>query len=329
MNAALIGLGVGERHLSSLKKNPNIKKIKIFDFDKLKMKKLSKKYGVETYQNENQIYNDKSISLVCICSYDNHHFDQIVKCIKSKKHIFVEKPAVDNLKSAKKILSLLKRNKSIYFSSNYILQKYPKFLYLKSLIQNNKLGKIYYFEGDYNYGRLEKLTKGWRGKIPFYSVTNGGGSHIVDLSNFLLNDEIIEVKSFANKFVTNKTIYKYSDCVVTIAKFKSGVIGKFTSNFGCVYPHFHKINIYGTKQTFESTALQTTLYKKRDKKIVKNLKFKDKINKALILNDFIVSIKLKKNRKKYIDEVFNSLSVCFAIDKSYKENKNIKINYLK
>ena len=65
-------------------------------------------------------------------------------------------------------------------------------------------------------------------------------------------------------------------------------------NFGCVYPHFHKINIYGTKQTFESTALQTTLYKKRDKKIVKNLKFKDKINKALILNDFILSIKLKK-----------------------------------
>ena len=105
------------------------------------MKKLSKKYDVETYQNENQIYNDKSISLVCICSYDNYHYDQIVKCIKSKKHIFVEKPAVDNLKSAKKFLSLLKRNKSIYFSSNYILQKYPKFLYLKSLIHNNRLVK--------------------------------------------------------------------------------------------------------------------------------------------------------------------------------------------
>ena len=59
------------------------------------------------------------------------------------------------------------------------------------------------------------------------------------------------------------------------------------------------------------------------------MKFKDKINKALILIEFILSIKLKKNRKKYINEVFDSLSVCFAIDKSYKENKNIKINYLK
>ena len=52
-------------------------------------------------------------------------------------------------------------------------------------------------------------------------------------------------------------------------KIQKWSLGKFTSNFGCVYPHFHKINIYGTKQTFESTALQTTLYKKRDKKIVK------------------------------------------------------------
>ena len=75
--------------------------------------------------------------------------------------------------------------------------------------------------------------------------------------------------------------------------------------------------------------MNTTLYKKRDKKITKKLRFKNNINKALILNDFILSIKLKKNRKRYIDEVFNSLSVCFAIDKSYKENKNIKIDYLK
>ena len=30
-----------------------------------------------------------------------------------------------------------------------------------------KLGDIYHIEGDYNYGRLKKLTKGWRGKIPY------------------------------------------------------------------------------------------------------------------------------------------------------------------
>ena len=37
----------------------------------------------------------------------------------------------------------------------------------------NRFGKIFYIEGDYNYGRVKKITK--RGKIPFYSVTYGGG----------------------------------------------------------------------------------------------------------------------------------------------------------
>ena len=48
MNAALIGLGVGRT--SIIFKKSKHKKNKIFDFDKLKMKKLSKKYDVETYQ---------------------------------------------------------------------------------------------------------------------------------------------------------------------------------------------------------------------------------------------------------------------------------------
>ena len=329
MNIAIIGLGVGERHLSFLKKDKNVNKIKIFDFNKSKMIRLSKKYNVEIFDNENEIYKDKSINLVCICSYDNYHHDQIVKSIKCKKHVFVEKPAVDNFKSAKKIYNLLKENKKIFFNSNYILRKYPKFNYLKKSIKQKKFGKIYYFEGDYNYGRLTKLTKGWRGKIPFYSVTNGGGIHIIDISNYLLNDKIIEVKSYSNKFATYKSKFKFADCVVTIAKFKSGAIGKFTSNFGCVYPHFHKISIYGTSKTYESTPSSTNLYYAREEKRSLNLKFNDKVNKGLILKDFISSIKQKKNRNKFIDEVFSSLSISFAIDKSYKENRNVKINYIK
>ncbi len=329
MNVAIIGLGVGERHLIQLKKNKNIKTIKIFDTNRSKLLSISKKYKLNYYKNEREIYNDKSINLVCICSYDNFHYNQIKKSIQANKHIFVEKPAVDNLKAARNIYNLLKKNKKIYFNSNYILQKYPKFIYLKKLIIKKKLGKIYYFEGDYNYGRLSKLTSGWRGKIPFYSVSNGGGIHIVDLSSFLIDDKIVEVKSFSNKFTTHKTSFKYPDCVVTIAKFRSGIIGKFTSNFGCVYPHFHKVAIYGTKKTFESTASNTTLFYKRDKKVGVKLKFNNKIDKGLILKDFVNSIMLKKNRKKFIYEVFNSLSICFAIDKSYKENRNIKIKYFK
>ena len=48
-------------------------------------------------------------------------------------------------------------------------------------------GRAYYVEADYNYGRLWKLTDGWRGEIPFYSVVYGGAVHMIDLVCWLRN----------------------------------------------------------------------------------------------------------------------------------------------
>ncbi|WP_440924519.1 Gfo/Idh/MocA family protein [Candidatus Pelagibacter sp.] len=328
INVGVIGLGVGNKHLVSLKKNKSINKIKIYDFNQKKLNYIAKKYQVEPSKSEDEIINDKSINLVCIASYDNYHFNQIVKSIRSKKHIFVEKPAVDSLVDAKKIIKLLKKNKKIYFSTNYILRKSPRFIKLNNMIKMNKLGKIFYIEADYNYGRIKKITHGWRGKIPFYSVTNGGGVHIIDLVRFLLNKKIIELKSYANKIATKKSNFKFPDCVVTIAKLEGNIIAKFTSNFGCVYPHFHKLNIYGTKKTFENHLTEGRLFIKRDDRFFTKLKSKYKTSKSLVLDEFIYSIIRRKNRIKFIKDTFDALSVCFAIDKSYKMNKSVKINYL-
>ena len=64
--------------------------------------------------------------------------------------------------------------------------------------------------------------------------------------------KVDEVFSYANKITTKNTQFKYPDLITTIFKTNKKLIGKITSNFGCVYPHFHKISIYGTKKTFEN-----------------------------------------------------------------------------
>ena len=52
-------------------------------------------------------------------------------------------------------------------------------------------------------------------------------------------------------------------------------------------------------------------------------------NKGLILDKFIYLIKRNKNRQRLINEVFDPLCVCFAIEKSFKTNKAIKVKYLR
>lgn len=330
LNAAVIGLGVGESHLKCLIKNNHVKKIKIFDKNLNKTKKIAKKYKVYGCKNINEIFEDKSIHIVCIASNDDNHSDQVHKCLKKNKHVFVEKPAFINQDDAKKAFRVLKKKTKIFFASNHILRESKRFQKLKKLINNKFFGKIYYFEGDYNYGRINKIINGWRGKIKNYSITLGGGIHLIDLSHFLLNEKIIEVKSYSNNLVTSNTKFRNKDCVVSIIKFKNNIIGKITSNFGCVYPHFHKLSIYGTKKTFENYIEYGKIFTERDKNIFVKLKERYKpTNKSLKFNQFLNSIIFKKNRNHYLKEVFDCLSVCFAIDASIKNNKTIKVKYLK
>ena len=165
LNAAVIGLGVGEQHLRGLKENSKIKIIKIFDKNQKRMSDLAKKYDVYGCKKIEEILNDKKIDVVCIASNDDSHFDYIKKCLNKNKHIFVEKPALINHLNARKIFKILKEKKKIFFYSNYILRKSKRFMKLKRMIEKKEFGNIYYFEGDYNYGRINKIISGWRGKI--------------------------------------------------------------------------------------------------------------------------------------------------------------------
>ena len=327
LNVGIIGLGIGEAHLKSLKKNKFIKKIKIFDINKRKKISLSKKYNVIYCKKISDIFDDQNIDLVIIASYDDDHYIQIIQSLKKAKHVFVEKPALINFSEAQKIKTFLKKNKKIFFYSNHILRKSERFTKIASMIKKNKFGKVYYFEGDYNYGRIKKITNGWRGQMN-YSVTLGGGIHIIDLMNFFLNSKVVEIKSYANKIVTKNTKFKNKDFVVSILKLKNNTIAKITSNFGCVYPHFHKINIYGTKLTFENKFEFGKIYNTRDNKNYLKIPLRYKPdNKGLLLDEFVNSIIINKNRNRYVKEVFDCLSICFAIDKSYKSKSATKVKY--
>ena len=63
-------------------------------------------------------------------------------------------------------------------------------------------------EAEYNYGRIEKITKGWRGDIKNYSIILGGGIHIIDIIQNLFGEKFKIVNIEGNKIVTKKTKFK-------------------------------------------------------------------------------------------------------------------------
>jgi len=251
LRVGISGLGVGEKHIAGYQQDPLCDVVALCDFDQNKLLEVGgRNPSISLYSDARDILTSTEVDVVSIASFDTFHFEQIMLAIQNDKHIFVEKPICLFQHELDKIREALHKNPQIRLSSNLILRRETRFKELHRKIIAGDLGKLYYLEGDYDYGRLEKLTNSWRGQIPFYSVTHGGGIHLIDLILWLSGENPKEVFAFGNNISTENTAFKYPDFVAALFKFKSGLIAKITANFGSVTRHGHKLCVYGTKGTF-------------------------------------------------------------------------------
>ena len=285
---------------------------------------LKKKYPNKMItSNEKSIFLDKQINLVSIASYDDNHYSQIVKCLKFNKNIIIEKPMCLNSNQLKNIYKLIKK-KNIKMTSNLVLRVNALFKNFKKRINREK---VYYIEGDYIYGRKKKLF-GWRSKIKQYSLTLGAGVHIIDLINWLTDLKPKSVYATGNKKATKGTVFKKNSMIVMMFEYPKDIIVKITANGAAIFDHFHELKIFSDNQTLVNSKLGSYIVKKgKTKKILAN--YPDKQNRKKLIRNFIETL-IKKNIKPIISvkEQVDLMSICFAVDKSVKLNKKIKINYL-
>jgi len=323
LNVGIIGLGVGERHLEAYAQHARCGSITVCDFDSKKVKRIQKKYpAVKVARDANKILTDPNIQAVSIASYDNYHYAQVCQAIKNNKHVFVEKPICLHPRDAKTIKKLLNARPHLKIFSNLILRKSPRFQLLKTMIRAGKLGTIYHMEGDYNYGRLHKITEGWRGKIDFYSVVYGGGIHVIDLMLWLTGDQVVEVSACGNNISSRGTRFRYNDMVTGLLTFKSTMTAKVSANYSCVQPHFHGFTVYGTKGTFINGPRCVLLYTSRNP-LVKPKKIVEPypgVHKGALIREFVDAIVRGTDPEVTQKEIFQVMDVCFAIEKAVKRN---------
>ncbi len=265
LNAGVIGLGVGARHVPGYEAGGRARVVALCDLDPAKRQEVGMQYpGRRMTAEAMDILNDPDIDVVSIASFDNYHRDQVIAAIENGKHVFVEKPLCQTGEEFDAILAALKAHPGAKLSSNLILRRTPRFIELRRRIQAGELGRLYYLEGDYAYGRLQKILSGWRAEIPFYSVVHGGAIHIIDLLLWLSGGEVEEVFAYGNRITTEGTAFRHNDLAAALLRFKGGMVAKVTANFGSVAPHHHRLSVYGTEATFEQGHAATAYFHSRD-----------------------------------------------------------------
>jgi predicted dehydrogenase len=328
LRAAVIGLGVGERHIAGYEADPRCKVVALCDTDEMKLAQVGIRHpGCRLTSDPDEILSDASIDVVSIASYDDAHHHQVVHALGAGKHVFVEKPLCLHAHELAEIRAVLDKHPHLRLSSNLILRRSPRFARLRERIRSGELGSPYYCEADYNYGRLSKIVDGWRGERAFYSVVHGGGIHMIDLVMWLLGEHPIAVSAFGNAIATRGTQFKFNDCVAALLKFPSGAIAKITANFGCVFPHHHNLTVYGTKGTFVHDQQGSRTYTTRDPAVAP-LPVDDAyegVGKGDMVPAFVAAILDGGEPEVCAADVLDAMSVSLAIEQAAKLENTVRL----
>jgi predicted dehydrogenase len=329
INAGVIGLGVGERHVVGYNSLPDCHVLAVCDLDPARLKQVADRHDVPRRHTDfRQLVEDPDIDVVSICSYDESHAEQTIAALKNAKHVMVEKPVALFRRDAEAVLRAQQDSGRI-LTSNLILRRSPRFIELKRMVSAGEFGDVFYAEGDYIHNILWKITEGWRGKQSFYCVTYGGGIHLIDLMRWLINQEIVEVCGMGNAVRAGGSAYRGDDTIVNLLRFDRGTVAKTLTTFAPQRPQIHAVSIYGSKRTFVNDVPNGKMFDGDQPENESSVSTPyPGIEKFDLIPDFIQAIRSGREPMVTTRDVFRVMDVCFATWESVKAQRTIKVDYL-
>lgn len=330
LTAATIGLGVGEQHARAYVRSPHSQLKWVFDRDRPKADRIAAAIGVgavaESYA---QILADPAVDVVSIATYDDDHAQETIAALNAGKHVFVEKPLCRTQDELMAIYRAWSARPELAIESNLVLRAAPLYRWVSETVQSGQLGEIYAIDGDYLYGRLSKITHGWRKDVQGYSVLQGGGVHLIDLMLWLLGDRPTSVTSVGNRICTTGTDFAYNDFACSTFVFPSGAIGRISANFGCVHRHQHVLRVFGTQGTLIYDDAGPRLHLTRDPAVLAAPVDRNPLpaSKGDLLTGWIAAI--AKGDRIAIQQTtrnsFDLINVCIAAEQSLQSGSTVAI----
>lgn len=328
LRVGVIGLGIGRQHAEYLDAHPGCEVTTLCDLSEARLEEAARSLpGRKQTTRAEEVVGDPELDLVVVASHDDVHHEQVSAALRNGKHVFVEKPVCLRRDEAEEIRKLLRERPHLQLSSNLVLRLSSRFRELKRRIDAGAFGRIFCVEADYQYGRLHKITEGWRGRIDAYSVVLGGGVHMVDLLLWLTGDRVEEVVAMGTDIASRGSRFRPNDTVLALLRMRSGAIAKIGANFGCARPHFHGLSVYGTAATFESRPESGLYYTSSDPQAapeVSEAPYRD-YRRPELLWSFVDSILGAGRPLVSCEDVFRSAAVCFAIDEAQRTGQPVKV----
>ncbi|MEI7729177.1 MAG: Gfo/Idh/MocA family oxidoreductase [Verrucomicrobiota bacterium] len=205
----------------------------VWDHDAARAEKRAKEAGSKTTANVQEIWDDKEVTGVVICSETNRHLELVAAAAKAGKHMFVEKPLGVTAKDSAAMAATIEQAGRL-FTTGYFMRTFPAHLLLKELVAKNAFGKITRVRGsNCHSGSLGGwFDTDWRWMADPKQSGCGGfgdlGTHSLDILMWLMGD--VESITADIKVITAR--YGDTDeCGEALIKFRNGVTGTLAAGW--------------------------------------------------------------------------------------------------
>lgn len=194
---AVIGCGhIGKRHAEMINRNPEAELVAMCDVlpgDKLNLDA----FGLPLYSNlEEMLKAHPEIEVVNIATPNGFHCEHALQALDARKHVVIEKPmALTKADAERVIFKALQVHRQVFavMQNRYS----PPSVWIKDMIESNRLGKIFMVQLNCYWNRDERYYKAgsWHGN----KELDGGTlftqfSHFIDILYWLFGD-IHNIKS--------------------------------------------------------------------------------------------------------------------------------------
>ncbi|WP_196888901.1 Gfo/Idh/MocA family protein [Aureivirga sp. CE67] len=225
---AIIGAGhIGKRHAEMIQRNSQAELVALIDVKKDEELNITH-FNVPLFSSlDSFLESETEVDVINIATPNGFHAEQAIKCLEARKHVVIEKPIALSKSDAEAVIF-----KSLQVSRNVfaVMQnRYsPPSVWVKDIVENNTLGKIYSVHINSFWNRDERYytPDSWHGD----KKLDGGTlftqfSHFIDIMYWLFGD-ITNIQANFKDF-KHQDLTDFEDAGMVQFEFVNGGMGSF------------------------------------------------------------------------------------------------------
>ena len=314
-HCCLVGYGrAGKIHYQNIMDHPSIHLSHVCELeDMLESTRVSIDQSIVVTCNMEDVLADKSIDMVAVCSPTNTHHDITIKCLKSGKHVFCEKPLAESNEEIRESYECATENNRILLCA-YNRRFDPELLRIKSSIGSiGDIHRVITVSRDYPYPSYDYLRE-------CSGVFHDCAVHDIDYINWILGDKPISVyvtgnvvtpfQQGAGKLDNTTIIMEYSNGIIAIIN-----LSRISENYD------QRVTFYGAKDVL-------TMVNPYDDNSAP-ISFQERYRESYInaLNHFVEVVDGKDTLRVSIQDCLNGQRIVEACEKSYASCGRVTVKY--